>query len=88
MKANNESMINSALEQNVKALSSWSEQMEKGTDEMYKQMYGENWKEMRALHLQKLVREQVEATEKQKEIDAFLKQRKDEREVKITGFKF
>lgn len=88
MKANNESKVEMALRQNVKALSSWTEQMEEGTDEMYKQMYGENWKEMRELHLQKLALEQTAATEKQREVEVFLKGRKGGRDVKITGFKF
>lgn len=88
MKANNGSKIDLAARQNVKALSSWSEQMEKGTDEMYMQMYGENWKEMRVLHLQKLALEQAEATEKQIDVEAFLKETKGDRDVKITGFKF
>jgi len=88
LKAGNESKKEFLLEQKVKALSTWSEQMEKGTDELYKQMYGENWEEMRALHLQKLALEQEEATRKQREAAEFQKQREAEKEVKITGFKF
>jgi chromatin structure-remodeling complex subunit RSC1/2 len=88
LKADDESKKEWLLEQKVKAMNSWSEQMEKGTDEMYKQMYGEKWKDMRALHLQKLALEQSEATEKQKDAQASLKDRKGEIGVKITGFKF
>lgn len=88
MKADNEGKKDWISLQKVKAMSTWSEHMEKGTDEMYRQMYGENWEEMRILHLQKLALEQVEATEKQKDAETFLNERKDETEVKITGFKF
>jgi chromatin structure-remodeling complex subunit RSC1/2 len=88
LKADHEGKKQWILEQKAKALGIWSDQMEKGTDEMYKEMYGENWDEMRALHLQKLALEQVEDTKKQRDAQTFLAERMDEKEVKITGFKF
>jgi chromatin structure-remodeling complex subunit RSC1/2 len=88
MKADSEGKQTWILEQKVKALSTWGEQMEKGTDELYKQMYGENWEEMRALHLQKLALQQEEATQKHRDAEAFQKGREAEKEIRITGFKF
>ena len=88
LKTDSEDNAKWILEQKMNGMDAWAEQMEKGTDEIYKQMYGEDWKEMRALHLQKLVLEEAEAAEKSRAAKAFLKERKDEQEVEISGFKF
>ncbi|KAG0647295.1 chromatin remodeling [Hyphodiscus hymeniophilus] len=88
LKADDEKKSAWIIQEKMKGMHSWAEQMEQGTDDMYRQMYGENWKEIRALHLQKLALEQGEVSEKQKNAQVFLKERNAGKEVKITGFKF
>ena len=88
MKVDGEDKKEWILEQKVKALSTWGEQMEKGTDELYKQMYGENWQEMRTLHLQKLALEQEEIIQKKKAAEVEQRVRAADGEIKIKGFKF
>jgi chromatin structure-remodeling complex subunit RSC1/2 len=75
------------LEQKVEALDKWSKSMEKGTDELYKQMYGEKWKEVRDADLNRLAVQQVEASAKQQDIENWDKM-KGVKDVKITGFKW
>jgi chromatin structure-remodeling complex subunit RSC1/2 len=62
--------------------------MERGTDELYKQMHGENWKEIRELDLARLAVQQEEAFKNQKELEKFRHENKENKEVKITGFKW
>ena len=88
LKTDSEGKAGWIAEQKTKGMRSWAEQVERGTDEIYKQMYGEDWKDVRALHLQKLILEQAEAIEKRGAVNASLRKKRHETEVKITGFKF
>jgi chromatin structure-remodeling complex subunit RSC1/2 len=69
-------------------LQQWTANMERGTDELYKQMHGEKWKEMRELDLARLAVQQEEAFKKQKELEKFTQENKENKEIKITGFKW
>jgi chromatin structure-remodeling complex subunit RSC1/2 len=88
MKTDQEGKKQWLLDQKIKAMNDWAMNMDKGTDDLYKQIHGENWKEMRELDLCKLAVAQEEALKKQKEIEAFKDAGKKKREVLITGFKW
>jgi chromatin structure-remodeling complex subunit RSC1/2 len=72
----------------VKTMLKWCEDMDKGTDELYKQMHGGDWKEIRELDLCKLAVKQEEAHEEQKELGKFRKEREEAKQVRITGFRW
>jgi chromatin structure-remodeling complex subunit RSC1/2 len=72
----------------VKTMLKWCEDMDKGTDELYKQMHGGDWKEIRELDLCKLAVKQEEAHEEQKELGRFWKEREEAKQVRITGFEW
>lgn len=76
------------LDQKVKALKNWSAETEKGTDELYKKLYGDDWQQVKELDLAKLAVQQEQAFNKQKGLEKFKKERKGKDEVKITGFKW
>ena len=88
IKADEDSQKQWILDQKVKALKAWSEDTEKGTDELYKKLHGENWQEMRAADVARLVAQQEAAVSKQNELDQFRKEQQAKHEVKITGFRF
>jgi chromatin structure-remodeling complex subunit RSC1/2 len=87
-KADEEGKKQWIFDQKVQALHKWAENMDRGTDELYKKMHGEDWKEMRELDLCKLAVKQEEAFKKQKEHEAWEKEMKERRQVKVTGFKW
>jgi chromatin structure-remodeling complex subunit RSC1/2 len=72
----------------LSALQKWEAEMEKGTDQLYKQLHGENWKEARENDLNKLAVQQEQTFKKQNENRDFQKKRAEAKEVKITGFKW
>jgi chromatin structure-remodeling complex subunit RSC1/2 len=74
--------------QKLEALSKWNVDMENGTDEMYKQLHGENWKEARDLALANLAIQQEQALSKERELELFEKRREERKQVKIDGFKW
>ena len=88
MKANHEAQKELELQMEGEALGVWVAMMEKGTDELFKQMYGDEWEGQRALNAQNLAIKQAEAAARQKERAAYFAQIEKEKEVKITGFKF
>jgi chromatin structure-remodeling complex subunit RSC1/2 len=88
IKADEEASKQWILDQKVKALKSWSAESEKGTDELYKKLYGDDWQQVKELDLAKLAVQQEQAFNKQKELEKFRKERKGKDEVKITGFKW
>lgn len=69
-------------------VSSIWETMEKGTDELYKQLHGENWREARERDLNNLAIQQQKTFDKLKDNEDFQKRRAAEKEVKITGFRW
>jgi len=88
MKYDDEGKKQWILDQKLKELTKWCGDLEKGTDDLYKQMHGDNWKEMRAMDLNRLAVLQEEASKRQKEIEAYQKERRQEKDIKITGFKW
>ena len=44
----------------IKALRTWNEQMQTGTDMIYKRLYGQHWEEGKKYELEKLARKQAE----------------------------
>jgi chromatin structure-remodeling complex subunit RSC1/2 len=88
MKADDEGNKQWISDQKLKALNVWCEGMDKGTDELYKQMYGENWKEMRDLDLYKLAVRQEETFHKQKEIEKLQRETTKETDIGASGFKW
>jgi chromatin structure-remodeling complex subunit RSC1/2 len=76
------------LDQKVKALQSWSADTEKGTDELYKTLHGDNWQQEKERDVARLAIQQELAFKKQKELEKFREERKVKDVVKITGFKW
>lgn len=88
IKSSNETRKDWIFDQKSSALRNWCEDMDRGTDELYKQMHGEKWKEMRELDMYKLVAQQEEAFKRQKDAEKFRNRRKGEADAKIAGFKW
>ena len=88
MKTDEEGKKNWIIDQKLVSLQQWTTNMERGTDELYKQMHGENWKEIRELDLARLAVQQEEAFKNQKELEKFRHENKENKEAKITGFKW
>jgi chromatin structure-remodeling complex subunit RSC1/2 len=86
-KATQETTQQRGFRQNLEAMLEWSEQMDKGTDELYKKMHGDNWRQAREEDLVKLAVKQEEAYKQQKHAEEFQKSR-ESKDVKITGFKW
>ncbi|KAE8450030.1 hypothetical protein EG329_007169 [Mollisiaceae sp. DMI_Dod_QoI] len=78
----------SIIENSLKAIKSWSKEMDSGTDELYKQLDDENWKQVRDLDQARLAVLQDQATRTQKENQRYQKERVNEKELKINGFKW
>jgi chromatin structure-remodeling complex subunit RSC1/2 len=76
------------LDQKARALTRWCEDMNKGTDDLYKDMHGDEWRQIRDLRLKQLALEQEEAHNKQQEATLFREERNAARDVRITGFKW
>jgi len=88
MKSDEEGKKQWIVDQKLDALKAWSADTEKGTDELYKQLHGENWQQIRDQDLYRLAAQQEEASNKQKELEKFQKESKEKKEIKITGFKW
>lgn len=72
----------------MKAVSQFVKRMEAGTDELYKQWYGEHAKEMQEADLAKLAIKQAEAQEKMEHFAKVKKEREEGNTIKITGSGF
>jgi chromatin structure-remodeling complex subunit RSC1/2 len=88
MRADDDGKQHWIRDQKLKALQKWCRDMNKSTNELYQQMHGNEWKEIREKDLCRLAIGQEEASKKQKEITKYQKQRMEEKNVKITGFKW
>ena len=88
IKADEEGNKQWILDQKAKALQSWSTDTDKGTDELYKTLHGENWQQMKERDLARLAEQQELAFKRHKELEKFQEERKAKDEVKITGFKW
>jgi chromatin structure-remodeling complex subunit RSC1/2 len=76
------------IDDKLESLRSWGADMEKATDELYQELHGENWKEIRQQDLLRLAIRQEQTFNKEKENSEFRKKRAAEREVKIRGFRW
>jgi chromatin structure-remodeling complex subunit RSC1/2 len=88
IKTEKEDMKQKVFDQAATALKKWAEGMERGTDELYKHMHGEDWEKMRKQDLLQLTSQQEEALRKRKEMEEFQREMKKRDEVKITGSKW
>ena len=88
MKANDDDQKQWIFDQQMNALKNWTEDMDKGTDELYKQLHGNNWKQMRELDQNSLAIQQEEAFIKQKELEKFQSESIENKDVEITAFKW
>lgn len=85
IKLEQENQLQTTIENNVKFVEKWSSNFDAVTEKFYQDLYGENWKEMREVHLAKLAIEQAQATLKQKEAREFEIQKEAAKELKING---
>lgn len=88
MKTNGENVSNALMSGKLDSIKTLEKSLEKGTDELYKQLHGENWKEVRQQDLDLLAAHQQVTFDKLKENSDFHKKKAAEKEVKITGFKW
>lgn len=87
-KAEDEGRRKLILKHRTNALTKWCQGMDKGTDELYQQMHGEDWKESRDSDLKLLAVEQEAAFKNRKQIENFQRGAMEEKDVKIVGFKW
>jgi len=88
VKIDEEKIRENLLSAKVDAMQAWSEKINERTDELYKEMYGENWKEIRDAESKQLVSKQVEAHKEKLEIERFRKQTAEAKRIKLEGFKW
>lgn len=86
MKADHAGGDQQLLESKLSVMELWSQSMERGTDELYKQMHGNEWEAAREADLEKLAAKQEEAFRKQQEVERFNEESKKAQEVKVSGF--
>jgi chromatin structure-remodeling complex subunit RSC1/2 len=88
MKVEEDSMKQFILDQKAKVLKKWADDMDRGTDELYKLLHGENWEETRKEDLARLITRQELALKEQKELEAFKQELKWRDEAKNMGPKW
>jgi len=88
LKVQNERKEEQMAVRSIKALQAWCQDMDSGTEAMYKQLEGEDWRHVRDGELYGLVLHQETAFEKQKEPEDLHRQMKQNSTVTITGFKW
>ena len=54
----------------IQALKQWTEQMQPGTDAIYRRLYGQHWEEGKKYELEKLSQKQAEHKRQQAELEA------------------
>ncbi|CAG8982462.1 hypothetical protein HYALB_00009956 [Hymenoscyphus albidus] len=86
MKADHVEGEKQVLESQLSVFEAWTKNMEQGTDDLYKQMHGDDWKQAREADLAKLAIKQQEALQKAQEVEKFHETSKKMREVKVSGF--
>ena len=89
MRTDAESKKNGLVDQKLAYVQAWSEDLAKGTNVLYKQLYGDEWKEMRDADVSRLAIQQSEVSKHQKDIKDFQMMRKTEvKGIEVTGFKW
>ena len=89
MKADAEGKKTGITEMKLKAMVDWCDGMDKGTDQIFKSLYGDDWEEAKRSKLEELAVAQVAATAKSKQFKADREARRRKREdIPITGFKW
>ncbi|KAK0101512.1 hypothetical protein ONS95_006679 [Cadophora gregata] len=88
IKTSAEERGSSIFSRKLEALNKWNRDMERGTDDMYRQLYGDNWKEARDIDIANLAVQQEQTFGKEQELDLIRKKREGNKEVKIEGFKW
>lgn len=71
-----------------KIIMNWVEKFDEGTNDLYKHMFGEQWKEMREKKDQEIAVAQAKAFQDQKEIEDYRKEVAEHKKVPITGFRW
>lgn len=87
-KTTSEDKKSEELKEKLADMVQWTRKMETGTDELYKQMHGEEWKVKRDEDLNKLVGKQEEAFARERGVEKYREEVREEREVRIKGFKW
>lgn len=87
-KAERELKKQQVIDQVAHAIGEWCNNMSDATDLIYKDLYGDNWKEARELEQLKLAQKQEEASSVQARLAEFRRQQEDKNRVDITGFRW
>jgi chromatin structure-remodeling complex subunit RSC1/2 len=88
MKEDSGDKQNWLFNQKLKALEVWNSNTEKGTIELYKKLYGDDWEGMRERDNAKLALAQEASYKQKKELEEWRKGLEKRKEVEITSFRF
>lgn len=86
MKADHKGGEQQVMEGKLELLELWSKGMQRGTDELYRQMHGDGWEAARERDAELLAEKQEEARQKQLEVEQFNEESQKARGVKVKGF--
>ena len=87
-KVEEEGLAQFILDQKAKALKKWAEGLNRGTDDLYKHLHGENWQEARKGDLGKIISRQGLASKEHNETEEFNQELKRRDEAKNVGLKW
>lgn len=88
MKEDTEGQKQWLIDQKAKTLINWQSKMEEGSDKIWKEMYGDDWGDMRDRYLAKIATAQEGAHKQKKELEQWRKDLEARKEVPLTGFRF
>ncbi|KAK6582603.1 hypothetical protein PZA11_005011 [Diplocarpon coronariae] len=88
LKTEDDGRLDRIVGQKLNALEKWKIGMERGTDELYQQLHGENWFAVRARDLASLALQQEQTFGQKQEVEAFHRRREERKEVEIQGFRW
>ena len=88
VKHDDEGKENWIRDQKLTSLKTWAASMEKRTDELYQQLHGEDWRDVRKNGLSKIAVRQEQSLKEQQELQSFRRERDADKDIQITGFKW
>ncbi|KIN00995.1 hypothetical protein OIDMADRAFT_198053 [Oidiodendron maius Zn] len=87
MRVEEEGVTQFICDQKAKIFKNWAADIDRGTDELYKRLHGENWEAMRKEDTLKLIARQEAASKEKKELEAFKDELKNREEARNIGLK-
>ena len=87
MRVEEEGVTQFICDQKAKIFKNWAADIDRGTDELYKRLHGENWEAMRKEDTLKLIARQEAASKEKKELETFKDELKKREEARNIGLK-